>query len=64
LGHKVAIVSPKPQTTRKQNIALYSRKDVTILFIDTPGYHQVHNKLDVFLNSQIKSSLHLADVVL
>lgn len=50
IQQKVAIVSPKPQTTRKQNIALYVDEDMKIIFIDNPGYHVPHNKLDIYLN--------------
>jgi GTP-binding protein Era len=35
--HKVAITSPKPQTTRNQIHAVYEAKDLKIQFIDTPG---------------------------
>ncbi|MDR2823333.1 MAG: GTPase Era [Mycoplasmataceae bacterium] len=64
MQRKVAIVSPKPQTTRNQIKALYHTKNSEIIFIDTPGYHESHNKLDVFLNSQIKGGYKIADVVL
>jgi GTP-binding protein Era len=61
---KVSIVSPKPQTTRNKIETLYEQEDVSIVFIDTPGYHEARNKLDQFLNSQIKLSYKMADVVL
>ncbi|GHU31908.1 hypothetical protein FACS1894166_04220 [Bacilli bacterium] len=37
LNRKVAIVSPKPQTTRNQIRAIYKNKNTEIAFIDTPG---------------------------
>jgi GTP-binding protein Era len=37
LNRKVAITSPKPQTTRNQIHAVYESKDLKIQFIDTPG---------------------------
>jgi GTP-binding protein Era len=64
LNKKVAIVSPKPQTTRNQIHALYQEKDLMMEIIDTPGYHEPHFKLDLFLNAQIKNSYKQADVVL
>jgi GTP-binding protein Era len=63
-NRKIAITSPKPQTTRNQIHAIYNEKDTQIRFIDTPGYHKPNFKLDLFLNSQIKSSYSLADVLL
>ncbi|MBN1563695.1 MAG: 50S ribosome-binding GTPase, partial [Anaerolineae bacterium] len=39
LGEKIAIVSPKPQTTRLRQLGIYTRDDVQIVFIDTPGIH-------------------------
>jgi GTP-binding protein Era len=61
---KIAITSYKPQTTRNQIIDTYSDHTSSITFIDTPGYHDAHNKLDMFLNSEIKSSYKVADVVM
>jgi GTP-binding protein Era len=64
LNKKVSIVSSKPQTTRNQIKGIFSDGQYNISFIDTPGYHDARNKLDLFLNSQIKSSYKIADVVL
>ncbi|MDR3330515.1 MAG: GTPase Era [Mycoplasmataceae bacterium] len=64
LNKKVAITSPKPQTTRNQIHALFNYGDDKIQFVDTPGWHAPNFKLDLFLNSQIKSSYKIADIVL
>jgi GTP-binding protein Era len=64
LNQKISIVSSKPQTTRNQIKAIFSDGEYNISFIDTPGYHDARNKLDLFLNSQVKSSYKVADVVL
>lgn len=62
--NKIAIVSNKPQTTRNQIKYVYKEHDVNICFIDTPGYHKEKNKLDLFLNSQIKNSYKNIDCAL
>jgi GTP-binding protein Era len=53
---KISIVANKPQTTRNQIKYVYKDNDINICFIDTPGYHKEKNKLDLFLNSEIKRS--------
>ncbi|MCS7232972.1 MAG: GTPase Era [Synergistetes bacterium] len=40
LGKKVAIVSPKPQTTRTQVRGILTRDEGQIVFVDTPGIHK------------------------
>lgn len=63
LNEKKAIISPKPQTTRKQIKGIKKFNNYTFVFIDTPGFHFAHNKLDLFLNSEIKKSYQKADLV-
>ena len=46
LKEKVSIVSPKPQTTRNKILGIYNDSESQIVFIDTPGIHNSHNKLD------------------
>jgi GTP-binding protein Era len=64
INKKVAITSYKPHTTRNQIKCLLQTKDTTFLFMDTPGYHVSRTKLDMFLNSEIKSSYKVADCAL
>lgn len=45
LGEKVAIVSPKPQTTRTRIMGVLTEGAVQLVFTDTPGYHKPKNKL-------------------
>lgn len=46
VGEKVAIVSPKPQTTRDAIMGIKTREDYQLVFIDTPGIYKSHNKLN------------------
>jgi len=39
LGQKLAIVSPKPQTTRNRLAGIFTNDEVQIVLLDTPGVH-------------------------
>ena len=45
VGEKVAIVSPKPQTTRDRIMGVLTREDHQIVFVDTPGIYRHRNEL-------------------
>lgn len=60
--NKIAICSPKPQTTRDKIYYIYHDNDSNIAFIDTPGFHIAKNKLDEYLNEQIKTSYKYASI--
>jgi GTP-binding protein Era len=64
LGEKIAIVSPKPQTTRLRQLGIYSQPGIQIVFIDTPGIHQPRHKLGEFMVSVAVEALREADAVL
>jgi len=46
LGQKVAIVTPKPQTTRGRILGIKTLENAQIIFIDTPGLHQPRNLIN------------------
>ncbi|MBQ9734872.1 MAG: GTPase Era [Clostridia bacterium] len=46
VGEKVAIVSPKPQTTRDRILGVLTTEDYQIAFVDTPGIYKADNLLN------------------
>lgn len=64
LGEKVAIVSPKPQTTRNRIIGVKTMSDAQIVFIDTPGIHKPKHRLGELMVKQAKESVKEVDVIL
>ncbi|MGQ9521816.1 MAG: GTPase Era [Anaerolineae bacterium] len=64
LGHKVAIVSPRPQTTRTCIRGILTRSDAQIIFVDTPGLHKPLHKLGEVMVAAATSAIPDADVVL
>ena len=40
IGEKVAIISPKPQTTRNQIFGILNKPDHQVVILDTPGIHK------------------------
>lgn len=64
LEEKVAIVSRIPQTTRNQVRGVYNEDRGQIIFIDTPGMHEVKDRLDNFMNKASSSTLKQVDCVI
>jgi GTP-binding protein Era len=64
LGQKVAIVSPKPQTTRTRIMGILTREDSQVIFLDTPGIHAPHHKLGEAMVATASNTIPDADVVL
>jgi GTPase len=64
VGHKVSIVSSKPQTTRKRVMGILTEPDYQIAFIDTPGIHEPHNRLQRGMVEQARGALDGIDAIL
>lgn len=64
LGQKIAAVSPKPQTTRKRQLGIFTTDSAQLVFVDTPGIHNPRHKLGTFLNQEAEESLEGVDVIL
>jgi GTP-binding protein Era len=63
VGEKVAIVSPKPQTTRNKILGILTAKDYQIIFIDTPGFLKPKNILDKYMQNMSESAYGDADII-
>ena len=64
VGTKVAIVTPKPQTTRTRVVGIRSVPDAQVAFLDTPGIHDARSPLNKRMVDVAHETLADADVVL
>lgn len=64
LGEKIAIVSPRPQTTRRRQLGILTTETYQIVFIDTPGIMRPRHKLDEFMVNTAVETLTDADIIL
>lgn len=64
IGQKIAITSNKPQTTRTKISTVYTKGDVQMVFVDTPGLHKAKNKLGENMVSTAKRTFNESDVCL
>jgi GTP-binding protein Era len=63
LGQKVAIVAPRPQTTRNAIQGVWTTRDSQVVFVDTPGIHKSTTMLNKRMMDTVRASAP-ADVVL
>jgi GTP-binding protein Era len=63
VGEKVAITSPKPQTTRRAIRGIVNRPDGQLIVVDTPGMHRPRTLLGERLNDVVANTLSDVDVV-
>src|SRR3982751_6194940 len=64
MGEKLAIVSPKVQTTRHRIKGILTEKDYQVIFSDTPGIIEPKYKLHEKMMQAVKSALEDADLAL
>ena len=66
IGTKVAIATPKPQTTRNTIRGIFTDniRDKQMVFLDTPGIHMPKNKLGEKLVASSRRSMRDVDLVL
>lgn len=64
LEAKIAIVSAKPQTTRRRILGIKTTPRGQAVFFDCPGVHKPHFKLNELMMKEVRDALHDADLVL
>ena len=65
MQQKIAIVTPRPQTTRTRQLGILTTPDYQIIFIDTPGImKEPRHKLDSFMLNTALNTLQDSDVIL
>lgn len=64
MGEKLAIVSPKVQTTRHRIKAIITEKEYQVIFSDTPGIIEPKYKLHEKMMAAVKTAVEDADVAL
>lgn len=64
VGEKVAIVSDKPQTTRKRILGIARRPGAEIALVDTPGIHRPDHRMNAAMLRDATDALSGADLVL
>ncbi|MEG0281989.1 MAG: GTPase Era [Clostridia bacterium] len=64
VGYKVAITTPKPQTTRFNIKGIVTSETSQIIFVDTPGIHRPKNKLGKYMMKSVEGALDKVDAVI
>jgi GTP-binding protein Era len=64
LGEKLVITSDKPQTTRNRIQGIHNVEGGQVVFIDTPGIHKAHSRLNRYMVDQAGAALEGVDIVL
>lgn len=64
VGEKIAIVSPKPQTTRDRIMGVLTREAHQIVFVDTPGIYRHRNALSDVMMKTTKDTARDVDAIL
>lgn len=63
VGEKVAIVTPKPQTTRNRIFGVVNSGDTQIVLMDTPGFHKARTRLGDYMVKVVNDSVAGVDAV-
>jgi len=64
VGEKIAIISPKPQTTRNRILGVKTTSEYQMVFLDTPGIHKARGNLNVTMVRTALATLSSVDLIL
>jgi GTP-binding protein Era len=64
LGQKIAATSQRPQTTQRSQLAILTRSDSQVIFVDTPGIHEPRHQLGERMNAYAESTIGECDLIL
>jgi GTPase len=64
IGERLAVVSPRPQTTRERLLGVAALPDAQVAFLDTPGLHRPKSELGRRMNATALEAARGADVTL
>ncbi len=64
VGQKISIVSAAPQTTRNRIIGIRNDSRGQVVFVDTPGIHKPHFRLNQRMQHAVTDALHGIDLIL
>ncbi len=64
VGQKIAITTPKPQTTRNRILGIQNLDHAQVLYVDTPGIHDARSPLNRYMVDQARAACLDVDVIL
>lgn len=64
VGEKVAIISPRPQTTRRRICGIVNYLDSQIILVDSPGVIHSSEGINAYLEQEWKEAVHDCDILL
>ncbi len=64
VGFKVAITTPKPQTTRYNIKGIITNQNSQMIFIDTPGVHIPKHKMGEYMMKGVENAIASVDVII
>ncbi|RLB61588.1 MAG: GTPase Era [Deltaproteobacteria bacterium] len=64
VGQKIAITTPKPQTTRNRILGIQNLDNAQVLYVDTPGIHDARSPLNRYMVDQARAACLDVDVIL